>query len=356
MDKKSKISRFIIKTIINFIVFSLLFGVLIFTKLPSKFDTYIYYKDFKLDAWLWLITYRFIVYFAYPFIPSIIELKKKNRGGIGFKFLLLENFNVQFFTYTIISAVYTMFGLDKVLKTDIFGSSDAFMFIGGFIFTLVLNNDIPNLFYETAKLYDGDANYKLLGNIDINSIKHDYDPEKKTRSYLSFEYNDIKEGNELIVVMKNPSQSFSNSETIEYDKKCIDLSTRNVMKFVDIYNKNNPTRAYKKVTIFNLFPNYATDNSVLNSIYGFKVYKSIKPNLSEYKNAHKIIKTMVNSQDVIFAWGDNSDIYKGSYDLAIEDMKEHFITNKKLEFVNGDFVENTQKYPLHPRVWRIHND
>ena len=61
---------------------------------------------------------------------------------------VLENFNVQYLTYTIISALYALMGLDKILDQDIFSTSDSFMFLGSFIVTLLINKTLPQLFYD----------------------------------------------------------------------------------------------------------------------------------------------------------------------------------------------------------------
>ena len=144
--KNYKKKNIIIKCACNFIYFVFLILILSMSNLPTKFDSYVYYKDFKFDAWFCLIIYRLLVYVAYPFILSGME-KILKRDKL-FKKLLIENFNIQFLTYTIISAIYVIFGIDKIFGITIFGSSDAFMFVGGFIFTLILNKDIPHLFYD----------------------------------------------------------------------------------------------------------------------------------------------------------------------------------------------------------------
>ena len=94
-----------------------------------------------------LILYRVLIYLILPFVISLFEKIKSKEKYIK---LLLENFNIQFITYSLITGIYVIFGIDKVLGVDIFGSSDAILFIAGFIFTAILDKKIPSVI-ETKK-------------------------------------------------------------------------------------------------------------------------------------------------------------------------------------------------------------
>ena len=146
--KKFPFKRWWLKVGINASVFITVFIVLLFTKLPTEFDSYLYYEDFRWDAWFHLFLYRIGIYFVYPFVVSIIESFVKCRKKVEFMNRVLENFNVQFLTYTIISALYSLIGFDKILDQDIFSTSDSFMFLGSFIVTLLINKTLPQLFYD----------------------------------------------------------------------------------------------------------------------------------------------------------------------------------------------------------------
>lgn len=142
MKNKFPVKRWTIKSIIVFLLFISFFVTCLFTKLPQLFDSYVYYDSFKIEAWLSLIGYRITMYILFPFIISIFEWAKTKRKFIK---ILLESFNVEFFVYGLISFIYVLFGVDKILGTSIFDSSDAFMLITGFVFCIILNKSIPDL-------------------------------------------------------------------------------------------------------------------------------------------------------------------------------------------------------------------
>ena len=117
-----------------------------FTKLPAYFDSYVYYEDYQLKAHLYLVAYRIVIYLLFPLIVSFIEkLTNKNRK---YKHLLIENFNLQFCAYSILSGIYVIVGLDKILGVELFGVSDIFIFVTGFVFTVMLKRQIPQIVYS----------------------------------------------------------------------------------------------------------------------------------------------------------------------------------------------------------------
>lgn len=339
------IKRWIVKTILNIVVFIILLLVLTITKLPELFDSYVYYKDFKVNAWILLIAYRCFIYFLYPFIVSFFE-----RKTIPYKYKLIENFNIQFFSYTFLTAIYALFGLDKVLGTDIFGSSDSFLFIGSFIFTLLINKSIPFLFYDGI-VDNVSYDRKVYVNVDLATIKHDSDPFSNSRNYLSYEYNNVNVGEDLIVVLKNPSKSFVNGIEPSKIYNCIDITTYTVMKIIDEYNQKNKIK-YKTIHILNLFPEFTTESEYINKMYNFKNNKDIIPSTKCYKRMHKILdKKFLNAKKILFAWGQNGPIKKGSYDIAIENMKQHFKKADFFEYDGNTIIENINQYPLHGQIW-----
>jgi len=347
---KFPIKRWITKTSLNIIVFASLLLVLTITKLPELFDSYVYYKDFKVKAWLLLIAYRCCIYFLYPFIVSFFENIIPARRSVPYKYKLLENFNIQFFSYTFLTAMYALFGLDKVLGADIFGSSDSFMFIGSFIFTLLINKSIPFLFYD-GNVDNVSYDRKVYANVDLATIKHDSDPFSNSRNYLSYEYSNIDDGEDLIVVLKNPSKSFVNGIEPSKVNNCIDITTYTVMKAIDEYNQKNEIK-YKTIHIMNLFPEFSTEPENINKIYNFKNNENRIPNTKCYKRMHKVInKKFSNIKKVLFAWGQNDPIKKGSFDIAIRDMKEHFNNLDFLEYDGNTIIININQYPLHGQVW-----
>ncbi len=136
--------NFFRKSIIILFMFMIVFIVLLFTKLPEYFDSYVYIDNYRFIAHLWLIVYRFIMYFSFPIIIAFFEWIKAKKA-IPYKKYLVENFNVLFCTYSLIAAVYAIFAIDQLLGVDVFGNADTFLFVTGFIFTTIINKGIPDL-------------------------------------------------------------------------------------------------------------------------------------------------------------------------------------------------------------------
>ena len=130
------------KGIFCFIYFVSILCIAYILKLPQQFDSYIYHENYRLTAHISLILYRVCIYLVFPFIITFFE---KNKVKEKFSKLLLQNFNIQFITYALLTGIYIILGLDKVFGVEIFGSADAILFIAGFIFTAILDKNIPSL-------------------------------------------------------------------------------------------------------------------------------------------------------------------------------------------------------------------
>ena len=139
--------KIIIKILSYFLYFVVILALAYILKWPQEFDSYVFYENYKFKSHCLLILYRILIYLIFPFIISLFEKIKSKEKYIK---LLLENFNIQFITYSLITGVYVIFGVDKVLDVDIFGSSDALLFIAGFFFTELLDKQIPSLIETTT--------------------------------------------------------------------------------------------------------------------------------------------------------------------------------------------------------------
>lgn len=135
--------KFLKKCLFSFLYFCAITFLAFILKWPQEFDSHVYVdNDFKFSSYCLLILYRFLIYFSFPLIVSFFErIFKKHK----FKESLVFNFNVQFCTYALLSGIYVVFGFDKLLGVEIFGSADAMLFITGFIFTSILGKTIPSL-------------------------------------------------------------------------------------------------------------------------------------------------------------------------------------------------------------------
>ena len=113
-----------------------------YLKWPQKFDSYVQYENYIVSAHLTLILYRLLIYIIFPFIVSGFEKIKSKEKYIK---LLLNNFNIQFITYALLTGIYVIAGMDKVLGVEIFSSSDAILFVATFVFATILNKKIPSV-------------------------------------------------------------------------------------------------------------------------------------------------------------------------------------------------------------------
>lgn len=151
MTGKKTLKRSLIKGSIIFILFITTFIILLYTEAPAYFDSYVYYKDFKLEAYFALVGYRFVLYMLFPLIITFFEmlnkeikiLNKEKKKSYRRK-LLIENFNIQFCTYFICAGLYTLLGFDKYLGVNLFNSADTFLFITAFVFKIIIEKKLPN--------------------------------------------------------------------------------------------------------------------------------------------------------------------------------------------------------------------
>lgn len=143
--------KFLFKFILFFVYFCFILILAYVLKWPQEFDSHVYLdSDFKGSSYILLIIYRVLIYFTFPFFVSLFEFfKRKNQTT--YKKLLIQNFNIQFCTYALISGIYVLFGLDKLFNVEIFGASDAMLFITGFIFTTIIDKSIPSLISDDKK-------------------------------------------------------------------------------------------------------------------------------------------------------------------------------------------------------------
>ena len=82
-----------------------------------------------------LIAFRLIIYIC----PSVIV-----KFFVRKKCSITKCYSLQFCWYSILLALYNLLSLDYVLKVDIFSKLDSFVFILGFVLSLILNKRLPS--------------------------------------------------------------------------------------------------------------------------------------------------------------------------------------------------------------------
>lgn len=91
-----------------------------------------------------LILFRFLLYFSPAFLVwvSLMLFFKKNKKGKRVA-LLIDCYKIQFFAFSIIIALYNLFGFDYLFNLDILSKMDTFVFIIGLLVTLFIKKEIP---------------------------------------------------------------------------------------------------------------------------------------------------------------------------------------------------------------------
>ena len=92
---KKRILEYVIKSIIIVGLFVAVFFIAKALGWPTLFDSHVKLdNDFRIEAWLCLVLYRVLMYFAFPFLIAGIE---KIRRKQKFWSLVIRDFNIQFF-------------------------------------------------------------------------------------------------------------------------------------------------------------------------------------------------------------------------------------------------------------------
>lgn len=91
--------------------------------------------DLDIVAYICLIAFRLIIYIL-PALLIWLLCKRKQK--------ISECYSIQFCWYSIILALFNIFSLDYVWKIEIFSKLDSYIFLLGFILSLVLYKKIPH--------------------------------------------------------------------------------------------------------------------------------------------------------------------------------------------------------------------
>lgn len=151
--------------LLYFVILVLMLSV---TDAPKYFDSYVFYETFKLEAWLFLMLYRLAVYLGPAFLMTFFELLLFRKRKVKFIDSIIENFNVQFCTYALIAGLYVILGVDKLLGVNIFNSSDIFIFVTGFVFTVLIKKGLPDFIYNSPAILSAPKD-EDVDNIDIDN-------------------------------------------------------------------------------------------------------------------------------------------------------------------------------------------
>lgn len=95
-------------------------------------------------AHLSLILFRVLLYGLPAFIGYLIWKRKNKPQNRNAKLtLLIDCYNIQFFIFSLILAIYELLALDYRLNLDILDKMDSFIFIAGFIVSIFIKKEIP---------------------------------------------------------------------------------------------------------------------------------------------------------------------------------------------------------------------
>lgn len=102
-------------------------------------------KNGSNNAWAYisLIIFRVLLYVLPAFIGYLIQKKNKPINGNSKWSLLIDCYNIQFFAFSLILAIYELLALDYKLNLDILDKMDSFIFIAGFVISIFIKKEIP---------------------------------------------------------------------------------------------------------------------------------------------------------------------------------------------------------------------
>lgn len=91
-----------------------------------------------------LIVFRVLLYGLPAFIGYLIWKRKNKPLNRNSKWsLLIDCYNIQFFIFSLVLAIYELLALDYRLNLDILDKMDSFIFIAGFIISIFIKKEIP---------------------------------------------------------------------------------------------------------------------------------------------------------------------------------------------------------------------
>lgn len=167
--------------------------------------------------------------------------------------------------------------------------------------------------------------------VDINKIKISPMCEsKKYRYELTIPFENARENSykTVIVILKNPSKA---------DKKQCDIT---ISKVCNAAKRNG----YSIVKIYNMFPYKSTSAKNLKGfIESEKYYKYMEINNEYIKNA------IIETDDVVFAWGTNT--ISQSKKITMEYQKRKKLLIDMCKNKNTFMVIGGKKEPLHGQRW-----
>lgn len=95
-------------------------------------------------AYISLIMFRVLLYGLPAFIGYLIWKRKNKPVNRNSKLsLLVDCYNIQFFTFSLILAIYELLALDYRLNLNILDKMDSFIFIAGFVISIFIKKEIP---------------------------------------------------------------------------------------------------------------------------------------------------------------------------------------------------------------------
>lgn len=91
-----------------------------------------------------LIMFRVLLYGLPAFIGYLIWKRRNKPQSRNSKWaLLIDCYNIQFFVFSLILAIYELLALDYRFNLDILDKIDSFIFIAGFIVSIFIKKEIP---------------------------------------------------------------------------------------------------------------------------------------------------------------------------------------------------------------------
>ena len=141
--KTKRIISIILQSVSYSIIAIVLVGLYALVDLGLLWDEL---KNGSNNAWAYisLIMFRVLLYGLPAFIGYLIWKRKNKPVNRNSKLsLLVDCYNIQFFTFSLILAIYELLALDYKLNLDILDKMNSFIFIAGFVISIFIKKEIP---------------------------------------------------------------------------------------------------------------------------------------------------------------------------------------------------------------------
>lgn len=135
---KIRKSSFIVQGIFYITFFATIVFICALMDLGLRWDN-LNKDNLDVFGYITLIAFRLTVYVIPAIITWVLSRKlSKNRTTLS------TCYSIQFFWYSILLSIYNLVSLDYIWKVEIFSKLDSFVFLLGFIVSILIHKKLPS--------------------------------------------------------------------------------------------------------------------------------------------------------------------------------------------------------------------